>query len=203
MPNYCNNLLEVSGDTTELKAFLSKGINEEYIEWSKSTDMVWRMSYYYSMPTELEGTDAPPIIASPEIIKKYGHDNWYSWRVANWGTKWDCTADSDSYNTDNETYFNCEFDSAWSPPCEWLAHVIKAYPNLEFKMYFMETGCWFCGVAYSRDGEMIREDGEPKRYSDSTGFEVDFDSEREVYIDSQGTEIDDEDVIEENPFERR
>lgn len=167
MPNYCNNILEVSGDTAEMKAFIEKGLVEEYIEWSKSDDIVWKMSKY---DTE---------------------------------TKWDYSADSDSYDTDHETYFNCEFDTAWVPPCDWLAQVIKAYPNLEFKMFFMETGVGFCGVAYSLDGEMVREDGKPKRYSDRTGFEVHFDSEKDCYIDSQGTEIESDDVIEDNPFERR
>ena len=44
--------------------------------------------------------------------------DWYSWRVNNWGTKWDIC--NEHYerddNDDGSVTFNINFDSAWGPP---------------------------------------------------------------------------------------
>lgn len=47
----------------------------------------------------------------PEDRAKYGANNWYDWRVRNWGTKWN------AYDSrfDNESNV-MEFDTAWSCP---------------------------------------------------------------------------------------
>lgn len=43
-----------------------------------------------------------------------GHASWYSWSIANWGTKWN------AYGLDilreHEDVFEFRFDTAWSPP---------------------------------------------------------------------------------------
>ena len=44
--------------------------------------------------------------------------DWYSWRVNNWGTKWEVSIqhyDRDD-NDDGSATFNIHFDSAWGPP---------------------------------------------------------------------------------------
>ena len=51
-----------------------------------------------------------------ELRNTYGHDNWYDWRIANWGTKWnsyDCELDESQVDLGILDY---RFDTAWAPP---------------------------------------------------------------------------------------
>ena len=61
MPNWCENRLEVSGDTKELKQFLAMGITEEPMRYSKTgeKELVWRMSNYLPTPEELTRSVSP------------------------------------------------------------------------------------------------------------------------------------------------
>lgn len=269
MPNWCNNRLEVSGDTKELKKFLKKGITEEPMRYSKTgeKELVWRMSNYFPTPEPLQRTISPARdcewvndwdvkhakkrieeqpskiaelekkletatdedrndlldqlveakkpIEVPELIpcangtekdrkaliEKYGVDNWYNWNVANWGTKWDCDSSEQGYETDNESYFVMNFDSAWSPPVNWLEKVIADYPKLNFKLSYSETGCWFAGVAYSENGLMFEEQGEPEYIDSNSGAVVTYNSDKDCYFDEDGNEVDSDEVSDINPFD--
>jgi len=48
---------------------------------------------------------------SDELKRKYGFDDWYSWSVDNWGTKWG--AYDNEFEKETNTY---RFTTAWSPP---------------------------------------------------------------------------------------
>lgn len=275
MPNWCENRLEVSGDTKELKQFLAMGITEEPMRYSKTgeTELVWRMSNYLPIPGQLSRTISPPrdcewvnewdvnhaknrlekqqeLIADLEkkllettdktdrdfinnqlteaktpieipeliecangteekrqaLIKEYGADNWYDWCHANWGTKWDCSTEEMGFDTDNESYIIINFNSAWSPPINWLGRVIKMFPNLNFKLVFMETGNWFAGCAYSEDGELMLAEGEPEYVVD--GVVYNYNGEQSVYVGEDGNVISEDEWNEmdyscfpENPFD--
>lgn len=55
-----------------------------------------------------------------ENIKKYGHKDWYSWRNANWGTKWN--AYDVKYIAHDDTHLVLEITTAWDTPREiWAA----------------------------------------------------------------------------------
>jgi hypothetical protein len=51
-----------------------------------------------------------------ELRAEYGSNNWYDWRLANWGTKWnayDCELDASRIKQGILEY---RFDTAWGPP---------------------------------------------------------------------------------------
>ena len=89
---------------------------------------------------------------------KYGHANWYSFRVNEWGTKWDVGYNEDYDNEarrlgENTVFLH--FDSAWSPP-------ISAYEKLVdmgfvIEAYYFEGGMGFCGDFYG-DDKGVRDD---------------------------------------------
>ena len=64
------------------------------------------------MPIELQGTvsgseNSKPdwqIEQSKELIEKYGHDNWYSWSIDKWGTKWNAVESKISQTENVLTY---------------------------------------------------------------------------------------------------
>jgi len=67
-----------------------------------------------------------------EYIEKFGHCDWYGWRTANWGTKWNAY---DQVEVDE----NCiEFDTAWSTPFNLMVHLSKMFPTITFKVEFAD-----------------------------------------------------------------
>ena len=86
-----------------------------------------------------------------ENKKKYGFETWYEWNIANWGTKWDVKA---QLTEDTETLLEYSFDSAWSPPVEWLEKVSEFYPDLHFTLRYSESGCGFKGEATAENGSI-------------------------------------------------
>ena len=78
-------------------------------------------------------------------IKDGNMPAWWTWRVNNWGTKWDIGFDADLGNKVEvvEGKISVGFVSAWSPP-------INAYDSLveqgfSILAYYFESGCDFCG----------------------------------------------------------
>ena len=82
-------------------------------------------------------------------------ENWYKWRLWNWGTKWDLGDDTnyDSNYQDKQIEYN--FCTAWSPPVSWLEKVSELYPELYFTLKYAEPGCNFAGVFEIQNGEEI------------------------------------------------
>ena len=75
-------------------------------------------------------------------------EDWYAWRIANWGTKWDVGAgENEQYGlraTVAHDEANCSFDSAWAPP-------VGLYQELVLQGYrviasYYEPGMGFCGT---------------------------------------------------------
>ena len=66
---------------------------------------------------------------SKELIEKYGHDNWYSWSIDKWGTKWN-SIESEVSQTENVLTYS--FETAWDAPrrivetlCELQKTILK------------------------------------------------------------------------------
>ena len=57
-----------------------------------------------------------------------GHDGWYEWSVANWGTKWDAYSTRDIVRTGNRLTFR--FETAWSFPLPVFKKLAEMYPEL-------------------------------------------------------------------------
>jgi hypothetical protein len=87
-------------------------------------------------------------------------DNWYHWRIQNWGTKWDIGDDEHGHAPDdsNPTQYFYDFETAWSPPLEWLAAIVPDFPGLRFELGWYEEQMYFGGVTEYYDGQLIRND---------------------------------------------
>lgn len=60
------------------------------------------------------GLQDVPETALRAIIDTYGHDDWYNWRVSNWGTKW--TGDVANTEHFHDNLLIVTYDTAWAPP---------------------------------------------------------------------------------------
>lgn len=79
---------------------------------------------------------------------QYGADNWYDWNLATYGTKWDCEVLEKNCIKD-ETFFECQFDTAWSPPGAFLYNAQKKFPDLTINLKYQLEGSDECGVFYT------------------------------------------------------
>ena len=73
-------------------------------------------------------------------------EDWYDWRLKNWGTKWDVGGE-DAFcermvTADNTVVLS--FDSAWSPPIEFYSF-LKDEHGFDIRASYFEPGIGFCG----------------------------------------------------------
>lgn len=199
MPNWCSNELTVSGEYNKLKEFVLKGIND---------DGTWSISKYRPMPEELEGTSKPSTLSEEEqaeLVKKYGHSDWYEWNMANYGCKWDCTTEDTvskddiykgSFHKGNGS-ISLSFESPWGPPDEWMRFITQEYPDFEFELTYEEPGMMFCGVINCSEGEFSQEEGEMEM-GDEDGNPVEWSDESDCWVTEDGEEVEDAYPI--NPY---
>lgn len=166
MPNWCENTLIVTGSNDRVKQFLAENIKQI------DNDTIFDFNSLHPCPNE---------------------DDWYNWRIANWGTKWEGVI-YDTKITDNELVIG--FNSAWSPPEGWVRYVAENhYPDLHFQLSFLETGVGFCGVLEGQGTEIFSNATKPIE-ADEEGNEVRYSAkdERYKYVET-GKIIEDEDFI--------
>ena len=99
------------------------------------------------MPAELEGTTSPaPKEGTPQPLVD-GFNNWYDWRVQNWGTKWDVDTEGLEFkdNGDGTASIVGWFDSAWAPPIEAYNTFLDDMDNCTLESFYEEGGMDFAG----------------------------------------------------------
>jgi hypothetical protein len=151
MPNWCNNTVEIYHDDPAMlervrKAFNGDGLLQEFIP----------------VPKELSDAVSPNTTNASELIEKYGYADWYSFCVANWGTKWDVNADGQPAQ-DIEGGLILSFDSAWAPPTNAYERLME----MGFRIYatYAESGMCFCGIWDNGDDNYFE-------YSDMSAAQV-------------------------------
>lgn len=183
MPNHTTNLLEITGEPSDVKAFID-AVN-------KGEDAGIVFNSIIPMPIELKDTCSPTRILTQEEIDKvwaefngfteahkikfggkplglgitqetydrymkdFGHSNWYDWAVTNWGTKWDAYDDLGWDCIEDIGYASICFHTAWAPPSAFFIQASKKFPNLEFELSFADEGGGFLGIQIIKNGEVV------------------------------------------------
>jgi len=141
MPNWCNNNIIIKGPKNKLKDIESAVREGQFCNWLSAMPKVLE-------DTTADGTD------KPELKKATGFSDWYDWRVANWGTKWDVDAYEGSIQTkeellgkdDGKAELSFGFDSAWAPPLDAMADYLEKNDDVSMKLWYYEPGCDFGGL---------------------------------------------------------
>lgn len=85
---------------------------------------------------------------------KYGHTNWYNWRIANWGVKWN--AANTYHNLDEGAVY---FDTPWGPATQVIDELAEQYPECRIILDFAEEQVSeFAGHYVWENGERVVED---------------------------------------------
>lgn len=133
MPNWCNNSITVKGDTESIdnfEKFLKDGNGKEWFD------------FILPCPQELKDVGAVSFHEkqNEELLQKYGHADWYSWSLENWGCKWNCDAQDWDRDDDTITFW---FDSPWGPPINLYFEMVNQ--GFDVEAYYHEEGMAFVG----------------------------------------------------------
>ncbi len=135
MPNWCNNTLSLTGPKEKISAIYAKAKKDNAL-----------LQQLKPMPEALEGTTSPTGSADKPQPMVDGFDNWYDWRVQNWGTKWDVDVDDNLELSDDGTTISGWFDSAWAPPIHAYEYFLTENEDCSIKSYYYEGGMDFAGL---------------------------------------------------------
>lgn len=81
-------------------------------------------------------------------IVQFGYTDSYHWAYGNWGCKWTANEHSCSVSIEDGN-ITCEFDTPWNPPEAWFRSLCTAFPDLEIRLAYFESGEWFAGELIS------------------------------------------------------
>ena len=148
MPNWCDNQVSITGP----KKIIDK--IEKIVKEEDSKNGL--LNYFHPMPAELKDTTADGS-KDKEMIKKYGHSDWYSWATDNWSTKWDI---NEFYGVDRQgDTISFSFSSAWAPPIgayeRFIMNMSEKKQDVSVKAYYYEGGCDFAGCWDDGNDECI------------------------------------------------
>lgn len=152
MPNWCNNSITIQGSTDTIKTLWDEANRE-------GSGLLNAMK---PMPKELEGTTSPTPEDKVQPMVD-GHDNWYSWRVDNWGTKWDIDPTEGLEFTDNgdgTAQISGWFESAWAPPIQAYDTFLDDMDGCSLVADYHEPGMDFAGFYDNGDDQYMEGLGE-------------------------------------------
>lgn len=153
MPNWCFNSLQVTGSKEDL---------EKLREDVKGGGCPISFEKILPTPTTEEELDEQTKDSEHRRIMEMATGvktvDWYSWRVTNWGTKWDITSCDEDFS---DEWWTLSFDTAWSPPVMALRHMLAGRP-LDATLEYHESGNWFAGYVKWEQGVVVEaKSGEP------------------------------------------
>ena len=147
MPNYCNNYMTISHPDPEM-------IKKAADAWNGGSFLQtlipcpYELSLVAGAAIDFRKVNTDWYNKYKDFIhdlnrQTYGHEDWYSWCVANWGTKWDIGLDSaeDNRAVIEGDRFGVRFTSAWSPPTD-------AYDKLQDMGFKIEASYYEPGMCF-------------------------------------------------------
>lgn len=173
MANHCTNYIEISGPPKLIKELYTKYGLEKF-----------ELDKVMPKPVEIRKFSSSPKIASLEeyqkqhaewlfkgrkdyklkviteelnthLQEKYDATNWYAWANIAWGTK-GFKEYKNQYDEENGIMV-VEGDSDWRPPDLLLQRLSERYPEIETKVWYMETGMDFMGCQRTAEGIVIED----------------------------------------------
>jgi hypothetical protein len=167
MPNWCSNEATVYANSREdLARLLAMAVQPVEGDDDESDDSVekspFRMESILTTPREIinnsrvdkDGKQLQNAIAGN---LDYKYDNWYDWRVANWGTKWDMsdvqldTVMATGGEIGKQYAFKLFYQTAWSPNIEFWKYVCRMGPFIVEMRYTEESNAYIGETTITRE----------------------------------------------------
>ena len=147
MPNWCHNRVSFYSDNeAQLKEVYDIFDNDEpFNAIVPSPDWKTTPNEDGELPIKREhkNPDGKVVYTSYDFPDGKNDDRWYSWNVANWGTKWEI--DKGSCDHFDGCSFECEFETAWSP-AEGIFYALREkFPDVDCTWFYDEPGMMVAG----------------------------------------------------------
>lgn len=145
MPNHVTNNVLIQGNETRIRKLLAAIQNDEVGVGSISFEKI------IPMPDHIHRGDL-----RVEDFLEHGKDNWYTWRMANWGTKWDAYGYAASSYPQGS--WSLQFRTAWSAPHPVMTALARMYPDLTFQHEWADEDLGQnCGSREYENGALVSE----------------------------------------------
>lgn len=194
MPNWCENSLEVSGSKEELDRFVKffdggKDLFRRVKPYPKVFEELDELVGETIGDLKADARRKLEKYGLPESGLKFEIDKWFSglkdeapahhnhgfgynnggydWcaDLEGWGTKWDLDpSDVNVRFWDDEV--GISFMTAWSPPEPIIVELSSMFPELFFKLEYVEPGVGFLGRFVCEGGEILENECEDVIYED-------------------------------------
>ena len=135
MPNWCLNKLTVRGEELDVAAFRKNAVGHS--PWARQREGEGEKENLLNFCN---------LVPIPTEVLTAGYEKaGAEWERQNWG----CThgAFETSIVDEWEGLVVYDFQTAWSPPIEFLVHAAKQWPTLTFILDYDEPGMGFKGIA--------------------------------------------------------
>lgn len=151
MPNHVKNIMTVGGDPKQVLTLLN------------------------TIKSDEGDFDFNTVIPQPEK-----NDDWYSWRIDKWNTKWGAY----EVEVSNDTVY---FQTAWSTALPIFKKLSELFPELELVLEYADEDLGHnCGKLVYKGGELVSEyEGDLKEACRIWGYDYE-----EVLAEYQGEGID-------------
>jgi hypothetical protein len=183
-----NAVLVLTDNTEELKKMLD-------YPWVKDEGITNVSDLKKRLVKNLSPKDLEQGKMALENIEKYGHKDWYSWSIANWGTKWN------AYSQFQIEENIISFETAWSTPFPLMEELSRMFPELTIEVTYADEDIGSnCGTYTFANGSLVDEYN-PDGW-EATRFALKikgWDSENDItemvasnlhYLIGRGTELD-------------
>ena len=188
MPNWCFNTLTIQGPKDQvdyIKDKLNTPYQKDHDNWNIKTQKMEVITALYPNPvfafhniynhiednvsdeTYLCQPDHSLPIQEQMMFKT---NDWYSWNVRNWGTKWDVgVSHDDEYpdteliehmSNDEDQWLVYKFNTAWSPPVPAMIKLSKLVPNCVVTLDYEEETGWGGEIEFVNGEETASSDYE-------------------------------------------
>lgn len=136
MPNMCDNIITVHGQTEAIKQLWEDANREDG----------GLLSAMVPQPENMFRDDLGQ--SELEECRDKGIPNWLDWNNDNWGTKWDVTVENLEFkdNGDGTGSITGWFYSAWTPPIRAYEKFCELIDGVFLEAYFSEDNMDFAGV---------------------------------------------------------
>ena len=150
MPNWCSNGITINGPYDTLVKF--KEVIKQSDDAHNEADSF--LQIMVPMPAVLEET----VKGTGEEEQKTfvdGCNNWWDWRIKNWGCKWDVSTEGLEFidNEDGTATIEGYFESPWGPPIDAVNTFVEANHDCTLELFYNETGMCFVGKVDGAEGD--------------------------------------------------
>jgi len=157
MPNWCHNHLIIKGNNVQEFINRCKGKSLAWEGPGSEREKDFTFNALVPMPEDILSagwnSSQPNGYITEEMLEEAYDNPLQKWLAENWGTDQRDAVDPRIEVVKGQA--EIRFDTAWTPPIEWLIRVSEMFPDLLFEIRYHEYGQGFVGQRRIRGGKYL------------------------------------------------